>query len=77
MSKCRTRKAILHVVVTDGDQWEVEAEWPDGTLERINTFNDPSSATDWISTRSEAACSRAAVPTDPKRMPLRSSLYSR
>jgi hypothetical protein len=53
MSKCRTRKPILHVV-TDGDQWEVEAEWPDGTLERINTFDDPSSATDWISTRSEA-----------------------
>jgi hypothetical protein len=43
-SECRTRKAILHVVVTDGDQWEVEAEWPDGTLERINAFNDPSSA---------------------------------
>jgi hypothetical protein len=36
------RKPILHVVVTEGDQWEVEAEWPDGTLERINTFNDPS-----------------------------------
>jgi hypothetical protein len=54
MSKCRTRKPILHVVVTDGDQWEVEAEWPDGTLERIYTFSDPSSATDWISARSEA-----------------------
>ena len=54
MSKCRTRKSILHVVVTDGDQWEVEAEWPDGTLERIIIFNDPSSATDCISTRSEA-----------------------
>jgi hypothetical protein len=54
MSKCRTRKPILHVVVTDGDQWEVEAEWPDGTLERINTFNDRSFATDWISTQSEA-----------------------
>jgi len=47
------RKPILHVVVTDGDQWEVEAEWPDGTLERVNIFNDPSSATDWINTRSE------------------------
>jgi hypothetical protein len=54
MNKCPTRKPILHVVVTDGDQWEVEAERPDGTLERINTFNDPSSATDWINTRSEA-----------------------
>jgi hypothetical protein len=38
----------------EGDQWEVEAEWPDGTLERIIIFNAPSSATDWISTRSEA-----------------------
>ena len=53
MTKC-TQKPILHVVLIDRDQWAVEAEWPDGTLERINTFNDPSSATDWISTQSEA-----------------------
>jgi hypothetical protein len=46
--------AILHVILSDRDQWAVEAEWPDGTLERINTFTDRSVATDWISTQSEA-----------------------
>jgi hypothetical protein len=49
-----THKPILHVILIDRDQWAVEAEWLDGTLERINTFNDRSSATDWISTQSEA-----------------------
>ena len=49
-----TQKPILHLILGDGDQWAVEAEWPDGTLERINTFNDRSSATDWIRTQSEA-----------------------
>jgi len=53
MTKC-TQKPILHVILSDRDQWAVEAEWPDGTLERINTFNDRSFATDWISTQSEA-----------------------
>ena len=33
-------KPILYVALCDRDQWAVEAEWPDGTLERINTFND-------------------------------------
>jgi hypothetical protein len=53
MTKC-TQKPILHVILSDLDQWAVEAEWPDGTLERVNTFNDHSSATDWISTQSDA-----------------------
>jgi hypothetical protein len=53
MTKC-PQKPILHVILIDRDQWAVEAEWPDGTLERINTFNDRSSATDWISTQAEA-----------------------
>ena len=53
MTKC-TQKPILQVILGDGDQWAVEAEWPDGTLERINTFNNHSSATGWISTQSEA-----------------------
>ena len=47
MTKC-TQKPILHVILSDLDQWAVEAEWPDGTLERVNTFNDHSFATDWI-----------------------------
>jgi hypothetical protein len=47
MTKC-TQKPILHVILSDRDQWAVEAEWPDGTLERVNTFNDHSSAANWI-----------------------------
>jgi hypothetical protein len=53
MVRC-TQKPILYVTLSDRDQWAVEAEWPDGTLERINTFNDHSSATDWISTQADA-----------------------
>ena len=54
MTKC-TQKPILHIILSDLDQWAVEAEWPDGTLEHVNTFNDHSSATGWISTQSEAS----------------------
>jgi hypothetical protein len=36
----RTQKPVLYVILSDRDQWAVEAEWPDGTLERINIFND-------------------------------------
>ena len=40
-------------MLSDGDQWVVEAEWPDGTLESVNTFKDHASAAYWISARSE------------------------
>ena len=53
MTKC-TQKPILYDILSDRDQWAVEAEWPDGTLERVYTFNDHSSAADWISTQSDA-----------------------
>jgi hypothetical protein len=50
----RMQKPIRYVILSDRDQWAVEAEWPDGTLERIDRFADRSSATDWMSTRSDA-----------------------
>ena len=47
------RRPIFHLILSDGDQWVVEAEWPDGTLEFVNTFKDHASAAYWISARSE------------------------
>jgi hypothetical protein len=31
---------IFCVVLRDGDRWQVEAEWPDGTIEPIDRFKD-------------------------------------
>jgi hypothetical protein len=47
-------KPLFHVILSDRDEWAVEAEWPDGTLERVNTFKDYLAATDWVATQSEA-----------------------
>jgi hypothetical protein len=46
-------RPFFHVTLSDSDQWLVEAEWPDGTLEAVNTFNDHASAVNWINTQSE------------------------
>ena len=63
-------KPILYVALCDRDQWAVEAEWPDGTLERINTFNDHSSATDWIATQSDVWLKERHTPNEyPLRKP--------
>ena len=61
-------KPILYVALCDRDQWAVEAEWPDGTLERIDTFNDHSSATDWITTQSDVWLEERRT---PNKYPLR------
>ena len=44
---------ILCVVLRDGDRWIVEAEWPDGTIEQVDTFRKYSEAVDWVRTQSE------------------------
>jgi hypothetical protein len=46
-------KPIFCVVLSDGQRWAVEAEWPDGTIERIYTFTHHFEATDWIFDQSE------------------------
>jgi hypothetical protein len=46
-------KPIFHVILGDRDYWAVEAEWPDGTLERVLTFNSYGIAKDWIVEQSE------------------------
>jgi hypothetical protein len=46
-------KTTFYVVLSGHDQWAVEVEWPDGTLERVLTFEDHVSASNWVSTQSE------------------------
>jgi hypothetical protein len=53
MSK-RPEKPFFHVTLSDRDEWVVEAEWSDSTLERVSTFRDHSAAADWIANQSEA-----------------------
>jgi hypothetical protein len=48
------QKPFFYVVLTDRDRWAVEAEWPDGMLERVDTFQEHSSAASWIATQSDA-----------------------
>jgi hypothetical protein len=43
---------IFCVVLGDGSRWSVEAEWPDGTVERIEEFKAHSQAADWIGSHS-------------------------
>ena len=45
---------IFHVILSDRDEWVIEAEWPDGTLERVTAFKNHSAASDWVANRSEA-----------------------
>jgi len=50
------------VVLSDGTHWSLEAEWPDGTIEQVETFKGQAEAVDWLTTRSEAwLASRSAV----------------
>jgi hypothetical protein len=48
-----TQMPFLCVVLCEGKQWTVEAEWPDGTIEQIDTFRHHFEATDWISNQSK------------------------
>jgi hypothetical protein len=33
---------LFHVSLGDRDEWVVEAEWPDGTIERVGAFKNHS-----------------------------------
>jgi hypothetical protein len=50
----KARIPIFCVVQRDGQQWTVEAEWPDGTIEQVDIFKGHSDAMEWVSNRSEA-----------------------
>jgi hypothetical protein len=45
-------KPIFCLVLSDGQRWSVEAEWPDGTIEQINTFKEYFEASSWLLTQS-------------------------
>ena len=47
-------KPIFCVVLSDGDRWSVEAEWPDGTIEHVDSFKVHAEARRWVSTLSMA-----------------------
>jgi hypothetical protein len=35
---------LFHVSLGDRDEWVIEAEWPDGTLEQVTSFKTHSAA---------------------------------
>jgi hypothetical protein len=49
-----SRKPIFCVVLRDGELWQVEAEWPDGTIELIDKFKAHFEALHWIRNHSAA-----------------------
>jgi len=42
------------VVLKDGEHWQVEAEWPDGTIEQVEKFKAGFEALNWVKTQSAA-----------------------
>jgi hypothetical protein len=42
---------IFCVVLKDGDHWQVEAEWPDGTIEQVRKFKAGLEAQNWVKTQ--------------------------
>ena len=48
------RTPIFCVVLKDGEYWEVEAEWPDGTIEPVYKFKAGLEALNWVKTESAA-----------------------
>jgi hypothetical protein len=47
-------KPTFHIILDDRDRWAVEAEWYDGTLERVHTFEDHATAACWVAEQSES-----------------------
>jgi len=48
------QKPFFFVVLSDGEQWHVEVEWPDGTIEHIDAFKAYLEGWNWVRTQSEA-----------------------
>ncbi len=57
-----SRKPIFCVVIRHGEVWQVEAEWPDGTIEPIDKFKAHYEALHWVRTHS-AAWIEERIPT--------------
>ena len=48
------RTPLFCVILKDGEYWEVEAEWPDGTIEPVYKFKAGLEALNWVKTQSAA-----------------------
>ena len=57
-----TANPLFHVSLGERDEWVVEVEWPDGTLERVSTFKKHSAASHWIATTSGSWLQALAAP---------------
>jgi len=47
------QRPLFCVVLRDGGEWLIEAEWPDGSIEHVYTFKAHSDAANWLKTYSE------------------------
>jgi hypothetical protein len=47
------REPIFCVVLGDAENWSVEAEWPDGTIEPVHTLKAYFEAMNWVRTQSQ------------------------
>ena len=47
-------KPTSHIILNDQDRWAIEAEWYDGTLERVMTFQDHATAAYWVAEHSKS-----------------------
>jgi hypothetical protein len=56
------RVPIFCVVLKDGEHWQVEAEWPDGTIEPVYECKAGLEALDWVKRQSSTwVASRVGV----------------
>ena len=62
------RNPIFCVVLKDGEHWQVEAEWPDGTIEQVYKFKAGFEALNWVKSES-AAWVAERVPASQKPSP--------
>jgi hypothetical protein len=49
----RLVKPVFCIVLGDGENWSVQAEWPDGFVEQVDIFKAHFEAANWINTQSE------------------------
>ena len=46
------RTPIFCIVLEEGNRWQVQAEWPDGTIEQVYKFDAGREALHWVKTQS-------------------------
>jgi len=49
-----TTYPLFVIILGDGDQWTVEAEWPDGTIEQLDIFKSYYDAREWLARGSQS-----------------------